>query len=150
MANSEVIGTGDLKQNFSRLKGGMETRTSRAMVVAAGGVLKKRAKAIAQANGSIATGAMVKNIVIKREPQAPAGTVQYHLGVRHGRDLSKKQKTGGKHLAVAGGRITVRYHDDPTTGNGSSRGIGSCRAPNRARSAPPAPPTPSACAMARS
>ncbi|SFB96635.1 phage protein, HK97 gp10 family [Polaromonas sp. OV174] len=114
MAKSEVMGIGDLKQRFGQLKSGMETRTSRLMVVAAGGVLKAKAKSIAQANGSVRTGAMVKNIVIKREPQAPSGTTQYNLGVRHGRDLTKKQKTGGKHLAVTGGgRISVRYHDDP-------------------------------------
>lgn len=114
MAKSEVMGIGELKDKFRLLKDGMETRTSRAMVVAAGGVLKRKAKAIAQANGSVKTGTMVKNIVIKREPQAPAGTAQYHLGVRHGRDLTKKQKTAGKHLAVTGsGRIATRYHDDP-------------------------------------
>lgn len=114
MAESEIIGIGDLKQRFAQLKGGMETRISRAMVVSAGGVLKKKAKGIAQGNGSVKTGAMLKNIVIKREPQAPAGTAQYNLGVRHGSDLTKKQKTTGKRLAVtAGGRVVTRYQDDP-------------------------------------
>lgn len=113
MAKSEILGIGELSQSFRGLKTDMETRTARAMVVAAGGVLKRKAKSIAQANGSVRTGAMIKNIAIKREPQAPAGTAQYHLGVRHGRQLTKKQKTNSKLAVNKGGRIVKRYEDDP-------------------------------------
>lgn len=114
MAKSEILGIGELGKSFREVKEGMESRTGRAMVVAAGGVLKRKAKNIAIANGSRRTGAMVKNIVIKRERDAPPNTAQYHLGVRHGRDLTKKQKGAGKKLVVKGnGRIGVRYVDDP-------------------------------------
>ena len=113
MAKSEILGIGDLRQNFGQLKDGMETRIARSMVVAAGGVLKRKAKAIAQGNGSVRTGAMVKNIVIKREPDAPAGTVQYNMGVRHGRDLTKKQKSTAKLAVGKSGRIVKKYVDDP-------------------------------------
>ncbi|KQW24678.1 HK97-gp10 family putative phage morphogenesis protein [Acidovorax sp. 22279] len=113
MAKSETLGIGELSQSFKELKDGMETRVARAMVVSAGGVLKKRAKAIAQSNGSVRTGAMVKNIAIKREPQAPAGTVEYNMGVRHGRDLTKKQKSTAKLAVGKGGRIVKKYADDP-------------------------------------
>lgn len=114
MADQEVMGIGALKQKFGALKTGMATRTSRAMVVAAGGVLKRKAKEIALANGSMRTGTMIKNIAIKRETQAPAGTAQYHLGVRNGGELTKKQKAKGSRLAVNGrGRVVTRYVDDP-------------------------------------
>lgn len=114
MAKTETLGIGELKQNFARLKDGMETRIARSMVVAAGGVLKRKAKAIAQGNGSVRTGAMIKNIAIKREPQAPPGTAQYHLGVRSGKDLTRKQKNAGKRLVVrSNGRIGVQYADNP-------------------------------------
>lgn len=114
MAKSEILGIGELSQSFRELKSDMETRTARAMVVAAGGVLKRKAKSIAQANGSVRTGAMIKNIAIKREPQAPAGTAQYHLGVRSGGDLTRKQKKAGKRLVVRkNGRIGVQYQDNP-------------------------------------
>lgn len=114
MAKSEILGIGDLGKAFREVKQGMEARTGRAMVVAAGGVLKRRAKSIAIANGSRRTGAMVKNIVIKRERDAPPNTEQYHLGVRHGRDLTRKQKGAGKRVAINGaGRLVVRYVDDP-------------------------------------
>ena len=111
---AEVIGgLGELKANFAKLGEAMERRVARAMVAAGGAVLKKEAKALAQGYGFKRTGALVKNIVIKREPSAPAGTAEYHLGVRHGRNLTKKQKTEGKSLKISGGRVSVKYKDDP-------------------------------------
>jgi len=113
-SKSEIIGVVSLANKFKVLGRDMETRTSRVMVVAAGGVLKRRAKAIALAKGLKRSGAMIKNIAIKRETEAPAGTAQYNLGVRHGRDLTKKQKAKPGKLAVSqGGRIVKRYEDDP-------------------------------------
>ena len=113
MMAEEVLGIGDLSQSFKALKTGMETRVARVMVAAAGGVVRKAARSNAQAEGLRKTGALIKNIVIKREPQAPSGTAQYNLGVRHGRNLTKKQKAKGK-LAINGaGRIVKRYEDDP-------------------------------------
>lgn len=113
MPDTDIIGLDGLGQKFAALRTGMETRTARLMVVAAGGVLKKKAKAIAQANGSVRTGAMVKNIAIKREPSAPAGTVEYHMGVRNGGQLTKKQKSTAKLSVNSIGRIVKKYADDP-------------------------------------
>lgn len=113
MAKSEVMGIGELKQNFGRLKDGMQTRIGRAMVVSAGGVLKKKAKAGIQAQGLVRSGSMLKNVVIKREASAPAGTVQYHLGVRHGRDKTRKQRATVKLAVGVTGRVVKRYEDDP-------------------------------------
>lgn len=114
MAKTEVLGIGDMRARFERVREDMRTRTSRRMLVAAGGVLKGKAKQIAQANGSRRTGAMIKNIAIKRETGTPPGVEQYHLGVRHGRNLTAKAKKAGSHLAVNGrGRIVKRYTDDP-------------------------------------
>lgn len=113
-SKTEIIGVAALSNKFKALGRDMETRTSRVMVVAAGGVLKRKAKSIALAKGLKRSGAMIKNIAIKRETQAPAGTAQYHLGVRHGRNLTKKQKAKPGKLAVgANGRIVKRYEDDP-------------------------------------
>ena len=113
MADSEIMGIGAMRANFAQLKSDTSTRIARAMVVAAGGVLKRKAKAIAQSNGSVRTGAMVKNIAIKREPQAPAGTAEYNLGVRNGGGLTKKQKSTAKLAVNAGGRIVKKYENDP-------------------------------------
>lgn len=113
MAKSETLGIGELSQSFQGLKTGMETRVARLMVASAGGVVRGKARSIAQAKGLRKTGAMIKNTVIKREPQAPPGTEQYNLGVRHGRHLTKKQKVKGKLGINKEGRIVKRYEDDP-------------------------------------
>lgn len=113
MAKTEILGIGELKASFSELKAGMEIRASRAMVAAAGGVVRKAAKNKALSLGLKRTGALIKNIVIKREPQAPSGTTQYNLGVRHGYNLTKKQKANSKLAINKRGRIVKRYEDDP-------------------------------------
>lgn len=99
-----------LVATFGRLGQDMELRGSRLMVAAAGGVVRKEARAIAQTAGLRRTGALIKNIVIKRE-KTPKGVTQYNLGVRHGRHLGRAAK---KTLAVAAsGRIVTRYENDP-------------------------------------
>jgi len=113
MAKTELLGIGELKQNFGKLKDGTETRIARSVVAAAGGVVRSKARGIAQSNGLRRTGALIKNIVIKRETNAPAGTTQYNLGVRHGVNLTKKQKASSKLAIAKGGRIVKRYEDDP-------------------------------------
>lgn len=113
MAKTEVLGIGELKANFDKLKTGMETRIARSMVVAAGGVLKRKAKANMQRQGLVRTGSMMKNVAIKRETQAPAGTAQYHLGVRHGKNKTRAQRKTGKLSVNTKGRIVKRYEDDP-------------------------------------
>lgn len=110
MAAEKIQGLESLRSGFAQLSADIELRTSRAMVVAAGGVLKKEAKSLAQKQGLRKTGALIDNIVIKRE-KTPVGVAQYNLGVRHGRDLGRKAK---KVLTVKGnGRIATKYVNDP-------------------------------------
>lgn len=114
MAKSETFGISELSKAFRELVGGMsDQRVGRAMVASGGSLLKRRAKSNAQALGLRRTGDLIKNIVIKREPQAPPDTVQYHLGVRHGRHLTKKQKVNTKLGISSAGRIVKQYVDDP-------------------------------------
>jgi HK97 gp10 family phage protein len=105
----KIEGLGELREAFKALGQDMELRTSRAMVVAGGGVLKREAKAIAEGLGLRRTGALINNIAIKRE-KTPPGVAQYHLGVRHGRNISR---SGEKKLLLKvgkNGRI-VRAND---------------------------------------
>ena len=111
--NAEILGLGDLKKQFEKLSADMITKTSRRMVAAAGSVLKKEAKAIAQSKGLNKSGALIRNIVIKRERNAPAGTEQYSLGVRHGRGLGNGKRVI-KYVALSKkGRVVVRSETDP-------------------------------------
>lgn len=113
MAKTEILGIGELTKNFAKARSDMETRIARSMVVAAGGVLKRKAKANMQRQGLVRTGSMMKNVAIKRETQAPAGTAQYHLGVRHGKNKTRAQRKTGKLSVNTKGRIVKRYEDDP-------------------------------------
>lgn len=115
MAKTEILGIGDMRTNFAEVRQDMQKRVARKVVVAGGRVLKAEAIAIATANGSKVSGDMIKNIAIKRESKAPQGTEQIHLGVRHGRDQTKKTRSQGtKYLAVnSRGRIVTRRTNDP-------------------------------------
>jgi HK97 gp10 family phage protein len=114
VAKTQTLGLGDLTEKYRSLRDDMKTRTAARMVVSAGSVLRDGAKSIARAEGLVRTGALIKNIAIKRETQGvPEGTMQYNLGVRHGRDLTKKQKTKSKLAVGRNGRIVKQYVDDP-------------------------------------
>lgn len=110
--NTKLIGIEGLQAKFLELRQDMTLKTARRMVAAAGTVLKKEAKAIAQAKGLQISGAMIRNIAIKRERNAPEGTEQYNLGVRHGRDLGKRHT---KYLALSKrkGRVIIKRENDP-------------------------------------
>lgn len=110
--NIEILGIDNLRAQFSKLKSDMISRTSRRMVASAGGVLRKEAKAIAQSLGLKRSGAMIRNIAIKRERDAGNGVQQYNLGVRHGRHLGRKAK---KYLSLSSrtGRVVTRRENDP-------------------------------------
>lgn len=111
---SEVLGIEDLAASFREVREDMGSKVARRMVVAGGKIVRERAKANAQANGSVISGAMVDNIAIKRESGTPDGTAQYHVGVRHGRQQTNKvRKQGAKRLVVSKGRIVTRRENDP-------------------------------------
>lgn len=105
-----VRGVKDLSTAFAAVSKDMELRVSRLMVASGGGVLRTEARRLAREQGLKRTGALIKNIVIKRE-RTPVGITQYNLGVRHGRSLGKK---AAKTLAVGrSGRVITKYLDDP-------------------------------------
>ena len=108
----ELLGVKELTDKLKKLDG-LSKKTAAKMVAAAGGVIRKEAKSIAQSKGLRKTGSLIKNIAIKRERNVPANTVQYNVGVRHGREFGKR-KNVVKYLAVGRkGRIVTKYKDDP-------------------------------------
>lgn len=109
----EVLGIGELGEMFSRVKKDMVEKTSLRMVASAGGVLRTEAKRLALSQGLKKSGALIRNIAIKRERKAPPGVAQYNLGVRHGRHLGNGKKVI-KFLALnKRGRVSVRRENDP-------------------------------------
>lgn len=111
---SEVLGIEDLVASFREVREDMGSKVARRMVVAGGKIVRDSAKAIAKANGSVISSDMVDNIAIKREANAQEGTAQYHVGVRHGREQSRKVRAKGqRRLSVSRGRIVERRDNDP-------------------------------------
>ncbi len=109
---SRLDGLGDLRQAFAQARAA--TRMARLVVAAGRRVLREEARAKAAAHGLRRTGALINNIVIKRERNAPEGVAQYHLGVRHGQSMTKGQKAAGKRLKINGrGRVVTEYTNDP-------------------------------------
>jgi HK97 gp10 family phage protein len=109
-ADTQIIGMADLTKKFAALK--ELGRGARRAVLAAAQVLRSEAKSLARQQGLLRTGALIRNIAIKRE-RTPESLVQYHLGVRHGRDLTRKQKSTGRVTVNKAGRIVKRYENDP-------------------------------------
>src|SRR5690242_1815635 len=108
-----VDGVRELVDAFGQLKSDMRDKSARRIVATGGGVLRKESRIVAQEHGLRKTGALINNIVIKRERDKPEGTEQYNLGVRHGRDLGNGKKIV-KYLAVTdSGRIVTRRENDP-------------------------------------
>lgn len=104
-------GMGQLRQSIKALDMDMRDRGARRIVMAGLSISKKEAKAIVVREELIDTRALLNNIAIKRQANAGAGIEQYHLGVRHGRDLGRKAI---KYLAVGkGGRVVTRRKNDP-------------------------------------
>ena len=83
------------------------------MVASSAQVIKKEAKNIALSKGLKRTGALLKNIVIKREKNTPLNTLQYNVGVRHGKELGRKKSTVKYFARNNTGRIITKYKNDP-------------------------------------
>lgn len=110
---ANIQGIAELSQAFKALSFDMQKKVAPRMVAAAGGIIRKEAKTIAQAEGLRKTGAFINNIAIKREKGTGAGKIEYHVGVRHGRALGNGKKVV-KYLAVSTtGRIITKRQNDP-------------------------------------
>lgn len=114
MAGSvQIFGIGDLSRKFAELAENMKQKTARRMVATAGGIVRKEAKALALSQGLKQTGTLVRNIAIKREKNVPEGVEQYHLGVRHGRELRRAKIDKLFLVKNKSGRVVWKRRDDP-------------------------------------
>ena len=110
---ANIEGLGDLTASFSQLNADIRDKSARRIVASGGALLRKESRVVAQSHGLRKTGALINNIVIKRERHKPAGTEQYNLGVRHARDLGNGKKIV-KYLALSkSGRIVTKRENDP-------------------------------------
>lgn len=106
---AEVRGLRELLATLDDL--GVQTRdAARTACGSAAGVVKREAISRAVAQGFNRTGAMVQNIAMKRERGVPANIVEFHVGVRHGRDSKKARKIAYR---TRDGKIRFEYDNDP-------------------------------------
>lgn len=111
--DARITGVSGLSRKFKGLDAALQRKYGPRMVVAAGQIVKRAAKAEAQAQGLRKTGAFIANIAIKRQKPATPGTIQYHVGVRHGRALGNGKKVV-KYLALnKTGRVVTKRKNDP-------------------------------------
>ncbi len=111
--NVQILGIGELSRKFAELAENMKQKTARRMVATAGGIVRKEAKALALSQGLKQTGSLIKNIAIKREKNVPEGVEQYHLGVRHGRELRRAKIDKLFLVKNKSGRVVWKRVDDP-------------------------------------
>lgn len=83
------------------------------VVASAANSVRKEAQSIAKRKNIRRTGALINNIVLKREHDVDAGIIQYNVGVRHG--LGGRGNGNGKKIIKARktGGVTVKYQNDP-------------------------------------
>lgn len=106
---AEMRGLAELLANLDAL-GQTVRQSARGATNAAAQVVRAQAVANARAQGLVETGALVKNIAVKRERNTPPNITEYRIGVRHGRGAKGAQK-----IAVRGrdGSIRFQYTNDP-------------------------------------
>lgn len=112
--SAEVIGIDQLSAEFRTLQGDIQRKVGRRMVAAGAGLVQKESKKIAKSKGLVKSGALLKNIVKKRDRHPRKGEVKYYVKVRHGREL-KRVKGATKYLARSRrtGRVVTKRRNDP-------------------------------------
>jgi HK97 gp10 family phage protein len=108
----KLTGFSQLSSTFKQVKTNVQDRALVRMVATGANVVKTTARKIVQSKRIVKSGALLNNIVLKREHDVPAGVVQYNVGVRHGiggRGNGKKIIKARKN----GSGVTVKYKNDP-------------------------------------
>lgn len=108
-----ITGIAELAKKFKGLDFALQKKYGPRMVAAAGSVVRRAAKAEASSQGLRKSGALIANIAVKREKSPPRNTIEYHVGVRHGRALGNGKKVV-KYLALnKTGRVVTKRRNDP-------------------------------------
>ncbi len=106
----QMSGLKELEAALKDLDKKLATKIARRAVAKGAGVIRAEARTRAKALGLVLSGAMVKNIALKREPKTPRTRTEYHVGVRHGAQAKNAKKVIGK---KKNGKLSVSYENDP-------------------------------------
>lgn len=107
-------GSEKLTRALAQIGADMEKKTARAAANAAAQVVRKQAIVNAKTTTTERTGALLRNIVVKRNRPKP-GEERYHIGVRNGAALYRgktPRATKGFKRGARGG-LVLRRENDP-------------------------------------
>jgi len=106
---TQVTGLQELEQALRGLEAKLATKIARRAVARGAGVIRTEARLRARAQGLVSSGALVRNIALKRETRTARTRTEYHVGVRHG----PQAKNAKKIQVMRGGKLRTYYQNDP-------------------------------------
>lgn len=106
---SQLLGAPEMRAALRALEADVVKRIARGGVVAMAQPVKREAIRIARSNFVERSGALFRNIAMKRQRGTPPNISQVNIGVRHGRE----SKNAKKIYVRRGLKASVRYLNDP-------------------------------------
>lgn len=111
---AEIIGIRELSQAFKQLNQDVSRKVGLRMAASAASVIKTQVKNNIRSAGLIQSKSLLNNVAIKREKKVSSGVIQYHVGIRHGRTRTKKQRANNKAIKITrNGTVKVVRANDP-------------------------------------
>lgn len=107
--NVQISGLKELEKSLQVLETKLATKVARRAVAKGAGVIRAEARLRARAQGLVSSGALVRNIALKRETRTARTRTEYHVGVRHG----PQAKNAKKIQVMRGGKLRTFYQNDP-------------------------------------
>lgn len=106
----QVSGMKELGAALQALDQKLSAKIARRAVARGAGIIRAEARARARAQGLVNSGALVKNIALKRQTGTARTWTEYHVGVRHGKELRNAKK-----IQIRGqdGKTRTIYENDP-------------------------------------
>lgn len=106
----QISGLIELEQALQGLEKKLATKIARRAVARGAGVIRAEARTRAKAQGLVNSGALVKNIALKRETKTARTRTEYHVGVRHGAQAKNARKI---QVRERSGKLRTLYQNDP-------------------------------------
>ena len=105
----KVTGLKELEKALQAMESKLAIKIARRAVAKGAGVIRAEARLRAKAQGLVSSGALVRNIALKRETRTARTLTEYHVGVRHG----PQAKNAKKIQVMRGGKLRTFYQNDP-------------------------------------
>jgi HK97 gp10 family phage protein len=105
----QMSGLKELEAALKDLEKKLATKIARRAVAKGAGLIRNEARTRAKAQGLVNSGALARNIALKRETKTARTRTEYHVGVRHGNTAKNAKKL----QVVRKGKLRTLYSNDP-------------------------------------